>query len=585
MVEIFLTGSPMSLNDQNLAEGLALIGWTDQDTRQIAQIPWTQVAMSVVPSFIQTLAAHPTFDRLVLAHSSYPELQRLVSRYLKSLSRSPTTRLAIHIAQRIGTLHVQMGLSSLAFLAAYWSLFHDVIQSVSTSTPENVRWLWAETAAKRMAWDLLVMSSTQSGYFAVHDPLTHLPNRWATEQQLLALMRQREDILVLFADLNGFKAVNDTYGHDAGDQVLQEVAKRWRSVLRASDCLGRWGGDEFLLALPGGGAIPSASHIIDKLLNVLQTPIVIPGHPPMSVSASFGSALFPRDGVTVGEVIHRADQQLYEAKRTRQRWVEYPVKGLTGTVQWVYRIQQALGTADIVVNYQPIIDWASGQVHEWEALVRYRDADGHLHYPGEFLPAIHNHHVLHLLDWAVIEQVFRDLQEWASCGYITRVSVNVTSADLLLSDLFSQLDQWHAHYPSVRPDHLGLEILESAALVNPEHMGAVLQSLRQQGYRIALDDFGTGYSSLSHLQRLPIDYVKIDRSFIQDWQSPAGRGLIQAMIGMRQPFGYETIGEGVETLAQHESLRAWGCTLAQGWLYSPARDRNHVPFWQWVGDN
>ncbi|PSR25476.1 MAG: hypothetical protein C7B47_12105 [Sulfobacillus thermosulfidooxidans] len=580
----FWENAEFSLNDQNLADGLTLIGWTTEDTEHIAAVPWASVAARVVPMFVQMIAAHPVFDRLVITHGSYQELNQLATRYLKSLSRPPTTRLAIQIAQRIGTLHVQMGLSSLAFLAAYWSLFHDVIQSVSTLSPDPVRWQLAESAAKRMAWDLLVMSSTQSGYYAVHDPLTHLPNRWATEQQVQVLMRQCPSVMVLFADLNGFKMVNDTYGHDAGDHVLQEVARRWRAVLRSSDCLGRWGGDEFLLALPGGTTAPTASHIIDKLLQALTVPIQITGHPPVTVSAAFGVASFPADGLSVGAVIQRADQQLYEAKRTRQRWVAYPAKTMTGAAQWAFRIHKALGTSDIVVHYQPIIDLNSGQVQEWEALVRYRDFAGHLHYPGEFLPALQNHHVLQMLDGTVLEQVFRDLTMWTIQGYQATVSVNVTSTDLLHPEFLQRLQDLHARYPQVLPQNIGFEVLESAVLVYPEQIASILGTLREQGYHIALDDFGTGYSSLSHLQKIPIDVLKIDRSFVQDWHSTSGRGLIQAIVGMSQPFGFRTIAEGVETLAQHQTLRSLGCQWAQGWLYSAARDAHHVIHWQWLGD-
>lgn len=564
----------------NLSSLIPLVGWSARDVQNVRQVSWDIVADQVVPLFYERIKTVPALDRIIRSYTTYDRLRETLRFHIEHLVDDPLDSKTVVRLQETSARHLQIGLSTEWFFSTYWQIFQSSIHKVMEDTISRRNALEIiDSVLKRLSLDIMVMSTVQSSFYTFHDLLTQSPNRLATQMQLDAFVRTGQPFILLFADLNGFKAVNDTFGHEAGDNVLVTVAERWRAVLRHSDWMGRWGGDEFLFLLPEHATDITIAALIKKLLSVFDSPITIPSNPEVSISASFGHAMFPEHGTTVTALLHHADRHLYEAKQSDQRWVARDVGDGRHSSSWVDRIQSALDQERLEVHYQPIIGLHDHADKSWEALVRYRDANGGVHLPAEFFPALRHSALMSLVDKAVLRQVFRDLDIWHAQAHSQQVSVNVTIKDILNPDWFDHLAQLHTEFPRVVPTDLTFEIRESMTVVDVDHVVEALRQLRDLGYRVALDDFGTGYSSLSRLQRLPINSVKIDASFIQQWECETGRTLIQAVVGLSRPMDFTVVAEGVETMSQREALKNWGCNAIQGWIYSPAREAKEVVDW------
>ena len=566
-------------NYDNLLVQAQLIDWTPQDARNVAKVPWNKVANSVVPIFYQRIVKIVKQDRVIQFCPPYDRLEETLKDHIEHLTDDPLAEATVARLRKASANHC--GLGTEWFLSAYVKVLHSIIHETVIECFGEERGLGSgiiDSVIKRLSLDILIMSTTRGTYYTFNDILTQTPNRLATQMHLDALIRSEQPFMLLFADLNGFKLVNDTFGHHAGDQVLSIVAERWRSVLRRKDWIGRWGGDEFVFLFPEESTQKTVSAVIKKLSSVFDTPVSIPTYGEAEISSSFGHAMYPEDGTTAAELLHHADRYLYEAKQSSATWVQAAASRKDAVTSWNERIQKALAAGQLEVHYQPIVP-LHGQKTRWEALVRYRDYLGVLHYPHEFIAELQQKPILKTVDQKVLHQVFMDLNLWHIQGHPQEVSVNVTLRDIFDRDWLPYLQHLHQEFNFVLPTDITFEFRESMTVLDVERAITLLNQLRKQGYGVSLDDFGTGFSSITRLQRLPINTVKIDTSFTQQWQTDEGRTLIQAIIGLSRPMEFSVVAEGVETLEQRNALKDWGCDAIQGWVYSAAQEAKDVPNW------
>ncbi len=404
---------------------------------------------------------------------------------------------------------------------------------------------------------------------ALHDPLTGLPNRgWLFESARHLFGRARRAALcagVLFLDLDRFKPINDNHGHETGDKILQEVARRLSACVREEDLVVRLGGDEFLVLLPEIGQPSAAEEVARHMLGYIRQPYWIDGVE-FALSLSVGISIFPRDGADLDTLVNHADAAMYHAKQTGRDNVQYYSRELASRSQSQSRIEQQLRSALsqqlFSLHYQPVIDLQSGRVVGVEALVRWpHDGVG----PEQFVPiAEATGHIGRLGAW-VIAEACRQHKSWRERGFpAIPIAVNVSALQLRQQDFVDQFSQWLAD-SAVDPAGLHLEVTETALMEHLDRATEVLARLRALGVKIALDDFGTGYSSLNYLSRLPIHKIKVDKSFIQRLQhDTASRAITEAVIALGHALKLEVVAEGIESEPVLRYLREMGCTQAQG---------------------
>jgi diguanylate cyclase (GGDEF)-like protein len=461
-------------------------------------------------------------------------------------------------------------------------LLYDHFSRISL-TALILTWVALLTAILRIAIamrDTMVLGDAQRA--AMTDELTGLPNRrmflTRLQEQVDVIQRSRGTLTALMLDLDNFKQLNDTLGHEAGDELLRLAGPRLTSAVRAGDLVARLGGDEFAILLPNCTQ-KRAAGVAQTVLDSFNEPLDVHGLT-MRLTASIGIASSPGDANSAETLLRCADVAMYEAKRSRQGWAHYSPDRDANTRERLKlsgELGQALEQGEIEVMYQPIADTWSGRIVAAEALVRWRKTDGLLHPPSEFLEAVELSGLSRPLTRRVLSLTLAELRDWRAAGYNIDATVNASVADLLdLSFPDEVATVLEAH--ELPADALTIEVTESSILADPERVGVVLANLRELGVKIALDDFGTGYSSLTHLRRLPIDLVKIDRSFVFHMcDQPADAAIVHATIELAHRLGLHVVAEGVEDDQSWEAIRELGGERIQGYGLSrplqPARFR------------
>jgi len=419
-------------------------------------------------------------------------------------------------------------------------------------------------------------------YLAYHDKLTGLPNRQLFAELLdLAIARanrHEQSVAVAYIDLDAFKVVNDTLGHAAGDRLLQQASMRLREVVRDLDTVARYGGDEFLLLLadlprqgaePGQSARAVAEQVALRVIEAFSQSFLISGVE-VYVTTSIGIALFPESGDSAETLIKQADVAMYQSKRAGPGQFVVHTGRLepSSRLSLTTRLRRAVKAQEWVLHYQPIVDLATGDIAAAEALIRWRTPQGGLISPGEFVPLAEELGLITAIgDW-VLGEVLQQSSRWSDQGLSIQTSLNLSPRQLHQPDLIERVaHELQKH--SVDPSMIVVEITESAAMVDPERAQRVFHGLRALGVGLALDDFGTGYSSLSRLRHLPVDILKIDRSFISDLgRDPDTRAMVGAFVQLAHNLNVAPLAEGIETEEELEFLKSCNCTLGQGFLFS-----------------
>jgi len=416
----------------------------------------------------------------------------------------------------------------------------------------------------------------QIRFQALHDPLTGLPNRGLildrTEQMLARARRTKVATAALFIDLDGFKGVNDTLGHAAGDQLLCAVTDRLTITMRESDSVGRLGGDEFIVLVDGATMDAGPELVAERLLEILRAPFDLEGlpHGPLTLSASIGIAAGLRPSAT--ELLRDADIALYEAKTTgKDRFVVFQPEMHTVVQDRLLLemdLHNALDSAQYSLDYQPIFNLRSGETTGVEALLRWHHPERGVVQPGIFVPVLEDSGMIVDVGRWVLQEACRQGARWHARGHRIDVSVNVSArqleADRLIEDISCALER-----SGFEARSLIVEITETAIMRNVSTVLPRLATLRAIGVRIAIDDFGTGYSSLAYLQQFPVDTLKIDRSFISAMaDSPESGALIRTLVQLGKTLGLETLAEGIEDTAQYSQLEREHCDSGQGYLYA-----------------
>ncbi len=430
---------------------------------------------------------------------------------------------------------------------------------------------------------------------AGHDALTGLPNRVLLTDRFArataSTLRQQCLLAVCMLDLDGFKPVNDAYGHAMGDKLLLEVAARLNRSVRGEDTVARLGGDEFVLLL---GDLKDTSEI-ELMLQRIQAAINAPyllAQEPIHISASIGVTVYPLDEADPDTLLRHADLAMFEAKQAgRSRFEMFNVaqeQQGQNYRQLAQRVQQALDNGEMRLYYQPKVNMRSGEVVGMEALIRWQHPERGLLPPMEFLPLVeHSKLMVDIGDW-VMHATLHQIGRWSAAGHAWPVSVNIAPRHFQHPDFLARLKALLARHPVVPARLLELEIVESAALGDVLHVGQLIADCqRELGVRFALDDFGTGYSSLTYLKRLPVDTLKIDQSFVRDiLLDQEDLALVKGVIGLGQVFKRALVAEGVESAAHGVLLLSLGCEVAQGYGIARPMPADQVLAWsaQFVPD-
>lgn len=426
---------------------------------------------------------------------------------------------------------------------------------------------------------------------AFYDSLTNLPNRTLfkdrLQQSIAQANRDQESLALLFIDLDDFKVVNDSLGHDAGDWLLAETAHRLEDCTRETDTIYRLGGDEFTVIVHGCPNDLDVMQLCDKIINTLATPFLIKNNP-VHIGSSIGIARYPSDGMDPDSLTKNADTAMYAAKANGRNTSCFFSKSLGDKVTKYLnlRAQIALGLQrnEFLVYLQPEIDLISGQVVSMEALLRWQHPTRGLVSPDEFIPVAEESGLMVELGEFVLCESLRIVRRLRGLGWKDmRIAVNVSGRQMVVPQ-FANMIVNRLHEYGLSGDALIIEITESMILGNLDSVISVLRQLTDAGIETAIDDFGTGYSSLNHLRRLPVEFLKIDKSFVADAdEALESKTIIRAILAMAKSLGIKTIAEGIERPAQAVLLEELGCQIGQGYLY--AKPLAYDKFLEFISSN
>ncbi|MGA2429024.1 MAG: EAL domain-containing protein [Candidatus Acidiferrum sp.] len=414
-------------------------------------------------------------------------------------------------------------------------------------------------------------------HLANYDALTDLPNRVLLMDRLnqltKAAQRRKSKVAVVFIDLDRFKEVNDSLGHDAGDLLLKTLAKRLSDAVRDEDTVARLGGDEFVVVFQGLHEAQEVTLLAQKLLSCLVLPVTLNGYE-LTVTASLGISLYPDDAADGQGMIRNADAAMYQAKGAGRNAFHFYTSDLNDRALELLSMENALRRAierqEFVLHYQPQINIGSGAIVGAEALIRWNHPELGLVMPGKFISIAEERGLIVPIGNWVIEEATRQAGVWQNAGISIPIAVNVSAVQFRQKDFVEQLAN-SVRKHGITPSRIELELTEGIIMRDAETTIKILERLHEIGFQLSIDDFGTGFSSLNYLRRFPIDKIKIDRSFVSDvTQSESAASIVTAVISLAQSLKLKVIAEGVQTKEQLEILRVQRCDDAQGFLFSPA---------------
>jgi len=432
-----------------------------------------------------------------------------------------------------------------------------------------------DVTQRRAAEAALLAQAELNEHQALHDALTGLANRTLFRDRIDHAVRtaRRTDasVAVLLMDLDRFKEINDSLGHAAGDELLVELGGRLERALRASDTVARLGGDEFGVLLPDPEVPEDILRVVDRMQAAIEEPVTVQGLP-LALEGSIGIAVFPDHGGDVETLLQRADVAMYQAKAENAGYAFYDEASCgthdPGRLTLVGELRRALEHRELTLYYQPKAVLADGEVHSVEALLRWNHPARGLVGPDDFIPLAQQTGLIKPLTLYVLDEALRQCRAWLEAGERLAIAVNLSTRNLLdiqfPTEVQGLLDRWR-----IDPALLELEITESTMLADPIRTKQILERLSAMGIRLSIDDFGTGYSSLAYLKGLPVDEIKIDRSFVMGMdRSEDDATIVRSTIDLGRNLGLEVVAEGVETEAVWNHLTSLGCTVAQGYYLS-----------------
>ncbi|MBV9607909.1 MAG: EAL domain-containing protein, partial [Solirubrobacterales bacterium] len=445
------------------------------------------------------------------------------------------------------------------------SLVHD-----SAGTPSFAITMIQDITHAKEAEAALLSQAALNEHQAQHDALTGLANRTLFNDRIGSVVnpRRRTDgrAAVVVVDLDGFKEINDSLGHAAGDELLVVLSGRLESALRTSDTVARLGGDEFGILLPEIRSHDDVLHAVERLRASIEEPVALQGLS-LSLEASIGIALYPEDGDDVEALLRCADAAMYHAKDEKSGWAFYDpsrIRHGTPRVTLMGELRRALDQRELVLYYQPKAVLADGEVHAVEALLRWRHPERGLVPPDEFIPMAQQTGLIKPLTLYVIDEALRQCRAWLEDGLRLAIAVNLSARNLVDGDFPYQVEGLLARW-DIDPGLLEFEITESAMLTDPGRTKLILEQLSDMGIRLSVDDFGTGYSSLAYLKRLPVSEIKVDRSFVMNMDEDEDDAtIVRSTIDLGRNLGLDVVAEGVENEQVWDRLRTLGCTAAQG---------------------
>ncbi len=443
-----------------------------------------------------------------------------------------------------------------------------------------------QSKANRLAASLQT-ANQQLQHIAFKDPLTGLPNRLMFEQELdraaLATHASERRLAVVFIDLDGFKPINDSFGHGVGDEVLREIGRRLAGLARQSDVIARVGGDEFVMLLDGHPDRAAAARVAERVRAAVMTPFEVDGRE-LNLSCSIGIVMYPEHGPQARLIAH-ADAAMYAAKRaggSAHCFYELDMAH-NGEQELVLKrdLRRALeqGGPGLSLHYQPKLEVSTGQLTGVEALMRWQHAERGMISPAVFIPVAERFGLIGMLGHWVIHEAFRQMRQWQDEGLSIRVAINLSVHQLRQPDLVERVAAALAQH-AIDPAMVTFEVTESAAMEDAEGAQQAFDRLAALGLQLSIDDFGTGYSSLSTLRKLPARQLKIDRSFVKDLQAQGdARAIVEAVVRLSHALGLSVVAEGVETVEQEEILRDVGCDEFQGFRYARPMPAEQLPAW------
>ena len=531
--------------------------------------------------FYHHLRSFPELRKFIPDEATLDRLKAAQSQYFRQLTAGDYGKDYILNRLRVGYSHQRIGLEPKWYTGAYrkyLSFLLPILHEVSEGDGEKFM-AYYDALLKVVFFDMELALDTyfhsdrqELARMANHDALTGLPNRYLLsdrlEQAIHQAHRDKNKVAVLFIDLDRFKVINDSLGHQVGDKVISVVAERLATVLREGDTIARLGGDEFVVILASLEREEGIVSVAKKLLHSIEQSIIVNSYE-LFTTASVGVAVYPLDGSHQDELLKHADAAMYLSKQeggNTFRFYRQEMNMLSLTrLNLEARLRRALKDNEFLLFYQPQIDMESGRIVGVEALLRW-EPNGVMILPADFITlAEETGLILPVGEW-VLEAACRQAVVWHKTGI--KVAINISARQFLGQDIVETISRI-LEQTECKPHWLELEITESAVMEQPQAAAVTMKKLAAMGITISIDDFGTGYSSLAYLKQFPVHWLKIDRSFVQNIGAGQGdEAIIQAVISLAHGLGIKVVGEGVEMESQYKFLKKLGCDMVQGFYFS-----------------